>query len=136
MNLSAHGWHKADFTMAVQLTACTHYPGMLFPCPIDALSSNLAAISGIRNAWISGYAQPTLLMPTVSCLGGFAIEREDKSMGKGYVWGFAMDDFGQVWYREVDKPYPGHHFDPASGIDLTCLFRSLDKNFGASPAVS
>lgn len=125
MNLDAYGWHKAEFTMAVQLTACTHYPGRLFPCPIDALDSNLANIQGVTNAWISGYAQPTLLTPTISGLGGFVIEREDQGTGKGYVWEFVQDGVGQIWYQGLEKPYPGHHFDPASGINLDQLFGNL-----------
>jgi hypothetical protein len=125
MNLEAHGWHKADYTMAVQLTACTHYAGQLFPCSITALDSNLTGIRGLKDAWISGYAQPTLLTPTISGMGGFVVEREDKGTGKGYVWEFVMDGSGQVWYQGLQKPYPGHHFDPASGINLGTLFGNL-----------
>jgi hypothetical protein len=111
--------------MAVQLTACTHYPGKVFPCPLDALDPGLNSIPGVKEAWISGYAQPTLLTPSVSGLGGFVIEREDKGLGKGYVWEFVMDGAGKVWYRGLEKPYPGHHFDPTSGINLGQLFGNL-----------
>jgi len=125
MNLSAHGWSPTDFTKAVQLTACTHYTGQVFPCPLDALNPGLTGIPGIKDAWISGYAQPTLLTPSVSGLGGLVIEREDRGLGKGYVWEFVMDGSGKVWYRGLQKPYPGHHFDPASGINLSQLFGNL-----------
>jgi len=125
MNLEAYGWHKADFTMAVQLTACTHYPGQVFPCSTTALDPNLKNIPGINAAYISGYAQPTLLTPMISGLGGFVVEREDKDIGKGYVFEFVMNDVGAVYYRGLEKPYPGHHFDPLSGISLDTLFGNL-----------
>jgi hypothetical protein len=125
MNLEAYGWHKADYTMAVQLTACTHYPGKVFPCSITALDSSLTGIPGLKGAWISGYAQPTLLTPTISGMGGFIVEREDKGSGKGYVSEYVMDESAQVWWKALAKPYPGHHFDPTSGIKLDTLFGNL-----------
>ena len=125
MNLEAYGWKKADYTMAVQLTACTTYPGKVFPCSITALDSSLTGISGLKDAWISGYAKPTLLTPTVSGMGGFVVEREDKGTGKGYVSEFVMDGSGQLWWKMLAKPYPGHHFEPASGINLGALFGNL-----------
>jgi hypothetical protein len=128
MNLEAYGWNKADFTMAEKLTAYTHNPSEVFPYPIEALDENLTKIPGIKNAYISGYAEPTLLTSTISGLGGFVIEREDKNIGKGYVFEFIMNDIGSVYYRGITKPYPGHHFDPLSGISLATLFSNLSQS--------
>jgi len=111
--------------MMVQLTACTRYPGRVFSFPIDDLDSNLTGIPGIKDAYVSGYAQPTMLTPSVSGFGGLVIESEDRGTGKGYVWEFVMDGSNQVWYQGLEKPYPGHHFDPGSGIDLNRLFGNL-----------
>jgi hypothetical protein len=122
MNLEAYGWHKADYGMAVQLTACTQTPGIVFPLPITDLDSSLTDLPGLKSAWISGYAQPTLLTPTVSGVGALVVEREDKGIGKGYVSKFVMDDASQVWWKAIPKPYPGHHFDTGVGINLGTLF--------------
>lgn len=119
------GWHQADHTMAVQLTASTNYPGRVVPCSVTVIDPGIAKMPGIKEAYISGSVEHPLLVSSASGFGAFVVEQVVEGLGKAYVWGFAKDDQERVWYRPAEKPYEGHHFDPSDGIDINTLFQAI-----------
>ena len=82
---------------------------------------------GLKNFYISGYIQLERLHTitfndNLSGVGKFIMEREQEGTGKAYVFEMATDG-NFVYYKDIPKPYSGHHFDPKAGIDLNVLFR-------------
>lgn len=119
--LKAMKWHSMDHTMAASITACTDHPGQVFKVPTSTITGNLTAMPGLTGCYVSGFLQATTLTLTVSGLGAFVLERHADGTGKGYTFEFAMDGQGKLWYHEVPKIKPDHHFKIEDGINIDAL---------------
>lgn len=116
-------WHVCDSTVVHQLTAATFAPGKLYPYPLDALPVGLQnGMPGLKDAYVSGYANPILFKEGLSGLGEFAAIREDGDTGKGYNFAFALSGDGKVYYSGPFKHFDDHHWQAEDPVPVDSLF--------------
>jgi hypothetical protein len=115
-------WHVIDATTAKHLTEQTTTPGVVYPVASNAIPEQLKKVRGVVDFYVSSYAGPIPVTPSISAGGEIAVVRHDGDAAKAYNFIFATSSNGQVIYSGPHKGIAAHHFATSTAVAIENLF--------------
>ena len=114
-------WTQVTNHEANAITGSTANPGQVFPYDINRLPTSLQQLPGLYAAYITSYVTSSFSPEGMETLGKTAVIREDKGIGKAYVY-YAARSGSQVYFTGPEKYFDDHHFPDTGSIPIAKLF--------------
>jgi hypothetical protein len=119
-------WHECDEEFALNLSACTNNPNILFK--LDKIPDQLTLMKGIKEFYTSGYGNiETIEQNNLSAFGEFVAVRKDNDLNKAYNFIFGKHENGKLYYNGPHKYFDSHHFKEKSQMKISGLFGHINK---------
>src|SRR5262245_49819154 len=96
-------WHVIGGATAKRISEQTTTPGLVYPVASNAIPEQLKKIRGVVDFYVSSYAGPISVTPSISAGGEIAAVRHDGETAKAYNYVFATSSNGQVIYSGPHK---------------------------------